>query len=127
MLRIVDDIDQLLSETAGLPPFNRDDSGQVVGWPAHVVAHLRDVVSTMVHCSNQELCEAILKIEQSDHKRVPDGLLTLLSRAAWDAPAAPDAVKVLRACQQGLSLRNALGLGGISDCAPQPDKRTSGE
>ena len=108
MSQIVEKIGKLFREAEGLPPFRRDQSGVVDGWPPAVMADLSEVISALVRSSTQELCEAILEIEDADHTRLPDGLLTLLARVAWDSPASPDPVRVLSACQRGVDLRDAL-------------------
>jgi hypothetical protein len=107
MIEIVRQLESLFREAEGLPPFRRDKSGEVEGWPAAIVAHLSEIISSLVHASTEELGEAIIEIEKTDKKRSPHGLVALLSRVAWDAPAAPDPVHFSRARQRGLAVRDA--------------------
>jgi hypothetical protein len=97
-----------LRETEGLPPFRRNKEGIVEGWPDLTMANLSKLLAALGRSSRAELCEAILVIENADSTRLPHGILVLLSRAVWDAPAAPDPVKVSSRLNQGLGLRAAL-------------------
>jgi len=106
--QIVSELKNLLRETEGLPPFRRDKAGTVQGWPTAAVAHLSATISSLVRSSSEDLREAIIEIEIADKTRVPEGLIALLMRAAWDAPAAPDLVQVMRARNQGANLRDGL-------------------
>lgn len=108
MTQIEDVIEGLFCGVSGLPAFKRTGAGVVDGWPADVVRLLESVVTTLAHSSREDLGRAILKIEETDPRSVPQGVLALLSRVAWDSPASPDALSVTTARRRGLSLGEAL-------------------
>ena len=108
MTDIVRKLRGLFQEAEGLPPLGRNGVGQMEGWPATVRESLLDTISSIAHSSREQLCDAILEIERASDLRLPEGLLAMLARVAWDAPASPDAVRVSFAVQRGLSLPEAL-------------------
>jgi hypothetical protein len=75
-----------------------------------MMGRVSETLSGLAHGSTEELLMAIIRIEKAKDEDLPIGLITILERAAWDAPAAPDPVRVTRAVRNGQTLQQALGV-----------------
>jgi hypothetical protein len=80
----------------------------VEGWPSEMMTRFSELATAAARSSPSDLCEAILEIENTDARHLPEGILTALSRGIWDQPSAPDVIKVSDALKRGVPLRDAL-------------------
>jgi hypothetical protein len=96
IMPIIETLRNLLRDSAGLPQLRYDGSGRFEGWPSEHVGQVRRVISAIARSSKDDLAGVVKEIESADRMRVPEGLLILLARAAWDAPNAPDITDIAR-------------------------------